>query len=163
MVDVPYPDRRVLVQLVSEDLHATTPGQQLEAVVVRRDLRRCPLDGAPPPPESLVRYVFCNASIPDGIGLYHVSGNIGPDTLDAGLSWNAIHNPERPNQVLGLILIFYGVRLVVSIPPLRAEELIRQMGVVDGFDYSAAQVAYRPRDISFVGQSTGRKTITLEW
>jgi hypothetical protein len=27
MVDVPYPDRRVLVQLVSVDLHATTPGQ----------------------------------------------------------------------------------------------------------------------------------------
>ena len=27
MVDVPYPDRRVLVQLLSADLHAKTPGQ----------------------------------------------------------------------------------------------------------------------------------------
>ena len=55
MVDVPHPDRRVLVQLVSADLHATTPGQQLEPVVVRRDLRRCPLGGAPPRPEELRR------------------------------------------------------------------------------------------------------------
>ena len=51
MVDVPDPDRRVLVQLVAVDLHATTAGQQLEAVVVRGELRRCPLSGAPGPKE----------------------------------------------------------------------------------------------------------------
>ncbi len=55
MVDPPHPDWRGLVQLVSADLHATTPGQQLEAVVVRCDLGRCRLGGAPPRPEKLRR------------------------------------------------------------------------------------------------------------
>jgi hypothetical protein len=44
-----------LCSLWPVDLHATTAGQQLEAVVVRRDLRRCPLGGAPPCPEELRR------------------------------------------------------------------------------------------------------------
>lgn len=49
------PDRRVLVKLVSVDLHAPTPRQQLGAVVVRRDLGRRSLGSAPPRPEQLWR------------------------------------------------------------------------------------------------------------
>jgi hypothetical protein len=40
LVDVPDSDRRIPVQLVPVDLHASTAGQQLEAVVVRVRARR---------------------------------------------------------------------------------------------------------------------------
>jgi hypothetical protein len=115
------------------------------------------------PPEWLVRYIFRNESIPDGIGLYHISDTVGPNNLYAGISWNSIQAVEKPNKVMGLSMIFYGVRFVVTVDPGRSENKIRKMGVANGFDFSKSQVAYRPKCITFFGSNAGEKCITLEW
>ena len=115
------------------------------------------------PPESLVRYLYRNSSVPVGVGLYHVSNTIGPANVEAGLSWNAIQTVQQPNHVRGVTMVFYGVRLVVAIDPLRSEDKIRNMGMVNGFDYSQSEVIYRPSDITFRSSSGGTKSIQLEW
>ena len=115
------------------------------------------------PPESLVRYIYRNASVSSGIGLYHVSGSIGPSDLEAGLSWNAIRTVQQPDQVAGITMVFYGVRLVVTIDPIRSEEKIHMMGLINEFDYSESQVTYRPSNITFLSSSAGRKSIELRW
>jgi hypothetical protein len=115
------------------------------------------------PPEWLVRYIFWNQSVPDGIGLYHVSDTVGPDNLDAGLFWNAVQAIEEPNEVMGLVMVFYGVRFVVTVAPGRSEDRIRKMGVVNRFDFSKSQIVYRPTSITFVSSNAGKKCITLQW
>ncbi|HEY8100085.1 MAG TPA: hypothetical protein VIF82_04985 [Burkholderiaceae bacterium] len=120
------------------------------------------------PPDLLVQYIYCDGNIPEGIGLYHVSSNIEASNIEAsnieaGLSWNVIQCQDERNRIVGLNMMFYGVRFVVSIEPLRAEGKIEKMGVVDGFDFSTTQITYRPTDISFIGASTGRKRIELDW
>jgi hypothetical protein len=115
------------------------------------------------PPESLVRYIYNGESIPDGTGLYHVSGTIGPENLEAGVFWNSIRTVQRPNEVVGLTMLFYGIRFVVTIDAVRSEEAIRNMGVVNGFDFTKSIVAYRPNTITLIGPPAGQKHITLRW
>lgn len=115
------------------------------------------------PPESLISYIYRNTSIPDGIGLYHVSHSVGAHNIEAGLSWNVIRNAELPHQVVGLTFIFYGVRFAVVIEPVRAESKIKSMGLVGECDFSKSEVAYRPSSISFIGLSAARKDIELAW
>ena len=142
MVDVPHPDRRVLVQLVSVDLRATTPGQQLEAVVVRRDLRRCPLGGAPPRPEELWR---------DGSRV-SIGGRDRDSIAARGLLAQRVAGDDH------------------AVPAQdRAKNLHRILGAPQRAPRSRfvgrADVARRQTHqwlVRLVGQSTGRKTITLE-
>jgi hypothetical protein len=115
------------------------------------------------PPDSLIRYLYCNADIRDGIGLYHVSHSIGASSLEAGVSWNVIRTIDQPNQVVGLTFVFYGVRFAVITEPVRAEGKIQSMGLVGEFDFSKSEVAYRPTSISFLGLSAAKKSIELEW
>lgn len=115
------------------------------------------------PPDSLIRYLYCNATIPDGVGLYHVSNSIGASNLDAGVSWNVIRTVDQPNRVVGLTFVFYGVRFAIVTEPGRAEGKIQGMGLVGEFNFSKSEVAYRPTSISFLGSSAARKHIELEW
>lgn len=115
------------------------------------------------PPDSLIRYLYCNTVVPDGIGLYHVSHSIGASNLEAGVSWNVIRKIDQPNQVVGLTFIFYGVRFAVVIEAVRAESKIQGMGLIGEFDFSRSEVSYRPTSISFLGLSAAEKSIELEW
>lgn len=115
------------------------------------------------PRSDLVRYIFENAPVADGVGLYLVAGKISNDDYARGLWWNVIQNPERLEEIFGVVFTFFGVRFVVSIPPNRAEEKIARLGQVNGFDYSTAQTTYRPSNIVLASSMAGRKEIQLEW
>jgi hypothetical protein len=58
---------------------------------------------------------------------------------------------------------FFGVRFVISIPPIRAEDKIADLGEVNGFDYSSAKILYRPPNIGLTSSTAGLKRIDLEW
>ena len=115
------------------------------------------------PPPHLVRYIFENGPVADGVGLYFVTGRISNDNYPAGLWWNVIQHPTRRQEIFGLAFTFFGVRFVVSIPPIRAEDRIAGLGEINGFDYSAAKILYRPDNITLTSSSAGLKQIHLEW
>ena len=115
------------------------------------------------PPISLVRYLYKNESIPQGIGLYHVSGPLGPENIEAGVFWNSIRTVQRPTEIVGLTMQFYGIRFVVTIDGRRSEEAIGGMGVVNGFDFSKAVVTYRPSTITLASSAAGQNHITFRW
>jgi hypothetical protein len=73
------------------------------------------------PPAHLVRYVYQNTTVPDGVGLYFVTGQISTDDFGPGLWWNVIRHPERQHEIFGMACTFFGIRFVISIPPFRHE------------------------------------------
>ena len=115
------------------------------------------------PPPHLVRYIFRNAAVPDGVGLYFVTSKITNEDFGPGLWWNAIQHPQRRHEIFGMVVTFFGLRFVISIPPFRAETQIAGLGVVNGFDYSNAQIIYRPQGIALKSGTAGLKEIHLEW
>lgn len=115
------------------------------------------------PPESLVREVFSNGAPSDGTGLYFVTGAVSNDNYKVGLSWNAIRNVSSGGSVVGMTFTFNSVRFVVSVIPVRAEQLIAKMGIANGVDYSKAKVIYRPQGIILTSNTAGRKHIDLRW
>lgn len=115
------------------------------------------------PRPDLVRYIYENAPVADGVGLYFVPGTISNDDFARGVSWNVIQNPHRLEEIFGMVFRFFGVRFVVSISPVRAEEKIADLGEVNGFDFSTAQTTYRPPSIDLASSVAGHKTIYLEW
>ena len=115
------------------------------------------------PPLEIVRYIFHNAPVADGIGLYFVTGKIANEEYGTGLWWNVIQNPQRLNEIFGMAFTFFGIRFVLSIPPIRAEEKIGLLGEVNGFDYSTAKIVYRSSKIILKSTSAGLKQINLEW
>ena len=115
------------------------------------------------PPESLVREVFSDKTPPDGMGLYLVTGTVTNEPYKVGLSWNAIRSVSAGGRVVGMTFTFNGVRFVVSVIPVRAEQIIAKMGVVKGVDYSKAKTIYRPPNIVLNSNTAGRKQIDLQW
>lgn len=114
------------------------------------------------PPKELVEAAFGLVSLPDGAGLYLVSSSISHEGYEVGVACDAIRDPSN-ESVLGMSFNFSGLRLVVSILALRAEQKIRDIGVVHGFDYGAAEVTYQPRRIGFNSATAGKKGVYLEW
>ena len=115
------------------------------------------------PPPHLVRHIFHDEAVADGVGLYFVTGKISNENFGAGLWWNAIQNPQRLEEIFGMAFTFFGVRFVVSIPPIRAEEKIAALGKVKDFDYSSAKIVYRPSNISLTSRTAALKQIDFEW
>lgn len=115
------------------------------------------------PPESLVRYVYLNTPIAEGIGLYFVSSEINDRNYEAGVSWCSVRSRANPNQVCGMTLKFYGLRFVVSISPKLANEMIAGMGEVNDLNYSQEHISYRPTTIVLNSDTTNVKTIELQW
>lgn len=111
----------------------------------------------------LVRYIYEDAPVADGVGLYFVTGTISNDGYARGVWWNVIQNPQRLEEIFGMVFGFFGVRFVVSISPTRAEEKIANLGELNGFDFSTAQIIYRPSNITLASSTAGRKEIQLEW
>lgn len=115
------------------------------------------------PPPHLVRHLFLNEPVADGVGLYFVTGKVSNADFGSGLWWNAIQNPDNKAEIYGMTFTFFGIRFVVSIPPIRAEEKIAQMGLVKDFDYSSAKILYRPPNIGLTSGTAGLKRIDLQW
>ncbi len=115
------------------------------------------------PPPHLVRYIFHDDPVADGIGLYFVTGKISNENYSAGLWWNVIQNPLKMTEIFGMVFTFFGVRFAISIPPIRAEKKIGSLGEINGFDYSTANIVYRPSNISLSSNKAALKRIDLEW
>lgn len=115
------------------------------------------------PPAHIVRYIFLDEPVADGVGLYFVTGTVSNQDYGPGLWWNVIQNPQNTAEIFGMAFVFFGVRFVISIPPIRAEDKIAGLGQVNGFDYSSAKILYRPPNIGFVSDSAGLKRIDIEW
>ncbi len=114
------------------------------------------------PPRPIVECLFSGAHVPEGAGLYLVSGGLTNENYKTGLAWGSVRN-HQTQKVLGMTFTFNGLRFVVSLLPTPGEEKIRMNGVVDGFDYGSANVTYRPRNITFGSNTAGRKIINLVW
>jgi hypothetical protein len=115
------------------------------------------------PPVHLLQYLYRNALVPEGVGLYFVTSQISNDNFGPGLWWNVIQHPERPHEIFGMAFTFFGLRFVISIPPFRAEAHIAGLGNVNEFDYSTARIIYRPLRISMMSGNAGSKHIHFEW
>jgi hypothetical protein len=115
------------------------------------------------PPTNLVRHVYLDDPIADGVGLYFVTGKVSNQDFGPGLWWNVIQNPKNTAEIFGMVFVFFGVRFVISIPPLRAEDKIASLGQVNGFDYSSAKILYRPPNIGLMSSTAGLKRIDLKW
>lgn len=114
------------------------------------------------PRRDIVEYLFRDAAVAEGIGLYFISGSISNESFTNGLAWNVINNLAN-GEVLGMSFSFNSVRFIANLVPMRAEEKIASMGVVNGVDYANAKTCYRPPNITLGGKTGGRKTITLQW
>jgi len=115
------------------------------------------------PPPHLVRHLFLNESVADGVGLYLVTGKVSNTDFGPGLWWNAIQNPTNKAEIYGMTFTFFGIRFVISIPPIRAEEKIARMGLVKDFDFASAKILYRPPNIGLTSSTAGLKRIDLQW
>jgi hypothetical protein len=115
------------------------------------------------PTARLIRYIFRNETIADGVGLYFVTGKLSSENYQGGLWWDAIQNPDNPAEIFGMAFTFYGIRFVISTPPIRAERKIAGLGLVKGFDYSYAKIIYRPSNISLKSGTGALKRIDLQW
>lgn len=115
------------------------------------------------PPAHLVRHIFLDEPVADGVGLYFVTGKVSNQDYGPGLWWNVIQNPKNTAEIFGMAFTFFGVRFVISIPPIRAEGKIAGLGQVNGFDYSSAKILYRPSNIGLTSSTGGLKRIELEW
>lgn len=115
-----------------------------------------------PPRPDVIQSLFRGAEVPDGMGLYFVSGTINNDAFSQGLSWQVINNRVN-GDVLGMSFSLSGVRFIANLVPMRAEKKIASMGCVNGVDYSNAKVHYRPMNIVLGSQTAGQKTVVLKW
>lgn len=115
------------------------------------------------PPANLVRHIYLDEPIADGVGLYFVTGKVSNQDFGPGLWWNVIQNPKNTAEIFGMAFTFFGVRFVISIPPIRAEDKIASLGQVNGFDYSSAKILYRPPNIGLMSSTAGLKRIDLKW
>lgn len=115
------------------------------------------------PPKNLVSYLYRNGEIEEGVGLYFISTPINSGDYSNSISWNAIHNLSNEGEITGMTFTLNGLRFVINIVPVRAEEKIKNLGVINGVDYSKADVKYRPIAINFRSKTAGIKRMNLIW
>jgi hypothetical protein len=115
-----------------------------------------------PPPE-LVRSVYLGAPLPEGGGLYFISGRIANTDFKTGVSWKAVRNQTAGGAVAAVLLSFCGIQFAVNLSGGVAEKQLATLGVVDGIDYSSSQIVYRPSDITLQSPTAGSKRIVLKW
>jgi len=128
------------------------------------------------PPEDLVRYIFRNEPVPDGVGLYFVSSNTDLQSRSAhGVTWNPLRTLR--NVYRGMTFTIRDVRFVVSVDAYRIERELAVLpwqslpspllppfsgGESNGNAFST-RVSYRPRSISMRNETAGEKRIEFEW
>lgn len=114
------------------------------------------------PPLELVKAVFAPDVLEEGVGLYFITSGVSNNSFKVGLSWDPIVNRKNGKPV-GMAFIFNGLRLAVTVIPLRAEAQIRGLGRVKEFDYSTSKVVYRPTNIIMTSETAGHKRINFQW
>ena len=114
------------------------------------------------PRRDIIECLFRGASMPDGMGLYFISGSIGSDDFATGLSWQVINNQVN-RDVLGVTFSLSEIRFIVNLFPIRAEEKIASMGIVNGVDYTNSKTYYRPANIILDSRTAGKKSVLLDW
>jgi len=115
------------------------------------------------PDAQLVRCVFREPVPASGMGLYFVNGQVSNHEFTVGFSWNAIRNVTLGGIPAAMTFTLNNVRFVVSGESVMAGPLLAKIGTVHGVDYSAAQIVYRPTNVSFVSRTAGSKRISLQW
>jgi hypothetical protein len=119
------------------------------------------------PPNYLVEHIYRGTPIPEGAGLYFISGPVNNRDFNSGISWNVIRNQKKMaigiHEVLGMVFVLFGIRFAISTEPGQAEEKLKQMGKVGDFDYSQASVYYRPDNIVMNSKTAGVKRILFKW
>lgn len=115
------------------------------------------------PPEHLVRYIYREEPVAHGVGLYLVSSRVSNENYTTGLRWNAIHETKNPERIVGMTFVLSGARFIVSTYPIRGERHFVAMGRLHEFDFSMANVVYRPPGIGMKSATAGEKRIEFEW
>lgn len=116
------------------------------------------------PDQTIVRYLFCGAEPPEGVGLYFVTGGtITNQGFKVGLRWNGIRNMSGGGAIVGMSFSLNDVRFLVTTAPGPAERRLARVGVVGGVDYSNADILYRPTNIALRSQTAAPKTVLFEW
>ena len=115
------------------------------------------------PPPFLVTHIFEDTPLPQGIGLYFVSGKVSNADFRAGVSWTSIRNVAAGGEIVGMTFMLNSVRFVVSAQPGDAAPRLRRVGTVNDFNYAEANITYRPADITFTSPTAGQKQVLLNW
>ncbi len=115
------------------------------------------------PPDKLVSYIFKNAKVGDGAGLYFVPAPIKSSDYANALSWKAIQNFSHANKVAGMAFTFNGLNFVVNIHPFRAEKQIKNLSIYADLNLSESDIIYHPPNIVFQSNSAGSKKINFIW
>lgn len=111
----------------------------------------------------IVRHIFENAPLPGGVGLYFIAGGLSNADFRVGLSWNGIRNLSAGGAIAAMTFTLNEIRFVISAVPGAAEERLREMGAVNGVDYSHSKIAYRPKNIVLRSPTAGEKMVTIDW
>ena len=153
-----------------EEMQLTLSGMLLEKWAIKTLLNLGYIGALDPlnhtrltPPEALVACLFDGAAVPDGMGLYFVTGTVNNQDYRTGLSWNSLFNPREGGGVVGMAFTLNGIHFVVTLVPIRAEALISRLTQVGVVDYSKAKVFYRPSNIMFGSKTAAKREVTLEW
>ncbi len=115
------------------------------------------------PPPQLVSYLYDEETAGDGMGLYFISNSINSEEYTNSISWNAIHNVANDGEIIGMTFTLNELRFIINTQPIRAETLIKNMGSINGVDYSNAKIEYRPKIICFKSKKAGTKLINFTW
>lgn len=111
------------------------------------------------PVESLVRYIYCDSEIEQGVGIYSVGCNIHEDWIGDSVTWKAIRNERENNNIIGMQLSICGLCFIINTNPVTAEEpikIITSNGTMTEFEY-------RPNQIILDNGHANTKTIKINW
>ena len=108
-------------------------------------------------------YLYKNNEVEEGVGLYSISTPIYSADYSNSISWNAIHNISNEGKITGMTFTLNSLRFIINTVPVRAEEIIKNMGTINGVDFLKADVEYRPKAINFRSNTAGTKNIKLTW
>ncbi|HEX9396851.1 MAG TPA: hypothetical protein VF943_08960 [Burkholderiales bacterium] len=116
------------------------------------------------PPPQIVEHLYQGVRRGRGAGLYYVASSVATEKLERGLSWRAVSDGNNPLAIVGMTFMFFGLHFVYMLPERRAEKKIAVWGEVDGINYSAGKITYRPPFIRYAsGDGGGTKVIRFDW
>jgi hypothetical protein len=115
------------------------------------------------PPPNLVSYLYNKETAGEGMGLYFISNSINAEEYSNSISWNTIRNIANDGKIIGMTFTLNGLRFIINTQPIRAETLIKNMGTINGVDYSKANIEYHPKTICFKSKTAGTKLINFTW
>lgn len=140
----------------------TLNGQHLEKWALKTAINLAYLgafgNGGRVPTAEHLGILFRGRSVPDGMGLYLVSGTLDSRFARAGLHWVDIRDTGN-RQLVAVKFDLNGAQFLVCLVAERADKKTFSDGV-----HSNVDIAYRPGQITMKGQvNAGDKVINLVW